>query len=163
MAAKKNARRYWLVKSEPDSYSWQQFARDRRTHWNGVRNYQARNLLRDEMKAGDGVLFYHSNAEPPAVVGLATVVREGYPDHTQFDAKDPYYDAGADPAEPRWYMVDIEYVAPLRESLSLARLKQEPALAGMVLLQKGNRLSVQPVSLEEWRTVCKLGGVKEDR
>jgi predicted RNA-binding protein with PUA-like domain len=162
MAAKKSTRRYWLVKSEPDSYSWQQLERDRRTHWNGVRNYQARNMLRDDLKLGDGVLFYHSNAEPPAIVGIAKVVREGYPDHTQFDAKDPYYDDGADPAEPRWFMVDIECVSPLREALSLARLKQESSLAGMVLLQKGSRLSVQPVTAEEWRIVCKLGGVKED-
>ena len=154
-------RRYWLFKSEPGSYSIDQLERDGRTFWNGVRNYQARNLLRDEILEGDGVLFYHSNARPMAVVGVARVVREGYPDHTQFDAGDHYYDPDSDPADPRWYMVDIEFVGRMREPVTRDAMKAEPALEEMMLLQRGSRLSVQPVTAEEWRTVLRMGGQEE--
>lgn len=155
-------RRYWLFKSEPETYGFDQFAHDGRTHWHGVRNYQARNLLRDEIQVGDGVLFYHSNAEPMAIVGLAKVVRAGYPDHTAFEPKSEYHDAASDPGNPTWFMVDIECVGRMREPVTRDRCKQETALANMVLLARGSRLSVQPVTAIEWRTILQLGGQKED-
>lgn len=154
-------RRYWLFKSEPGSYGFDQFERDGRTFWSGVRNYQARNLLRDEIRVGDGVLFYHSNAEPTAVVGIARVVRAGYPDPTQFDANSPYHDPDSDPAAPRWFVVDIACVGRMPAPVARERLKQEPALAAMVVLQRGSRLSVQPVRQAEWRRVLELGGQEE--
>lgn len=160
-SAASRPRRYWLLKSEPDSYGIEQFARDRRTFWNGVRNYQARNLLRDEMKLGDGVLFYHSNAEPMAVVGIAKVVREGYPDHTQFDPASDYHDPAASPDAPRWFMVDIECVQRLAEPLTREQLKDVPELFDMVLLQRGSRLSVQPVTALEWGAILRLGDAEE--
>jgi predicted RNA-binding protein with PUA-like domain len=155
------SRRYWLFKSEPSVYGWEHFAADRRTAWHGVRNHQARNLLRDEIRVGDGVLFYHSSAEPMAIVGLARVVRAGYPDPTAFDGKSEYHDPDSDPADPTWFQVDIECVAPLREPLLRERLKAEPALADMMLLRRGARLSVQPVTAAEWQAVLRLGGAKE--
>ena len=156
-----SSRRYWLFKSEPDQYAWSQLVADRRTCWNGVRNYQARNLLRDTLQLGDGVLFYHSNQEPMQVVGIAKVVRTGYPDHTQFDPADPYHDPDASPDDPRWYMVDIAAVAPLARPLARDELKLAPELRDMVLLQRGSRLSVQPVTSVEWQTILRLGGAKE--
>ena len=123
--------------------------------------FRSRNLLRDDIQVGDGVLFYHSNAEPTAIVGLARVVKNGYPEPTQFDAKSDYHDPDSDPSDPRWFVVDIECVAPLREPLSRERCKAEPALAGMVLLQRGSRLSVQPVTDAEWNTILRLTGQKE--
>ncbi|MCA8977635.1 MAG: EVE domain-containing protein [Planctomycetes bacterium] len=161
MAAAKRPRRYWLFKSEPESYAFDSLVRDRRTYWHGVRNYQARNLLRDEIRVDDGVLFYHSNARPMAVVGIAKVVRNGYPDHTAFDAASDYYDDKSDPQSPTWYMVDIASVGPMQSPLTREQLKQEPALSDMVLLQRGSRLSVQPVSVEEWRHILRLGGQRE--
>ena len=154
-------RRYWLFKSEPDSYGFARFEADGRTFWSGVRNYQARNLLRDEIRVDDGVLFYHSNAEPTAIVGVAKVVKDGYPDPTAFEPKSPYYDPKSDPQEPTWFVVDIECVGAMREPVTRERLKQEPTLEAMVLLQRGSRLSVQPVSAAEWRTILQLGGQKE--
>lgn len=159
---KSRTRRYWLFKSEPDVYGFPQFQRDRRTHWHGVRNYQARNLLRDEIKIDDGVLFYHSNSKPMAIVGIAKVVREGYPDPSAFDPHSEYHDPDSDPAAPRWFQVDIECVAPFAAPLTRERLQQEPSLADMMLLQRGSRLSVQPVTAAQWRTVLRLGGGKED-
>ncbi len=154
-------RRYWLFKSEPATYGFDQFAREGRTCWHGVRNYQARNLLRDEIRVGDGVLFYHSSTEPMAIIGIAKVVKAGYPDHTAFDEKSDYYDPDSDAKAPTWFMVDIECQGPLREPLTRERCKQERALKDMVLLQRGSRLSVQPVTADEWRTVLRLGGQKE--
>jgi predicted RNA-binding protein with PUA-like domain len=154
-------RRYWLFKSEPESYSFEQLARDRRTFWHGVRNYQARNLLRDDIAVDDGILFYHSNAKPMVIAGVAKVVKAGYPDHTQFDANSDYHDPDSDPADPRWYMVDIECVAPMREPLTREQLKSVRDLDEMVLLQRGSRLSVQPVTKSEWRTILGLGSVEE--
>ena len=156
-----SGRRYWLFKSEPDSYGFDHFVRDGRTFWNGVRNYQARNLLRDEIHTDDGVLFYHSNADPMAVVGIARVVRDGYPDHTAFDPKSPYHDPDSDPDQPRWFMVDIECVAPCQAPVTREQLKAVPELADMMLLRRGSRLSVQPVSEAEWRSILALGGVEE--
>ena len=154
-------RRYWLFKSEPDSYSFAQLEQDRRTYWHGVRNYQARNLLRDEIQVDDGVLFYHSNAKPMAVVGVAKVVKSGYPDHTAFDPDNDYYDPDSAEDDPRWYMVDIECVGAMREPLTREQLKAVPELDEMMLLQRGSRLSVQPVTRNEWRMILRLGGQKE--
>ena len=154
-------RRYWLFKSEPGSYSIDQLKKDKRTFWSGVRNYQARNLLRDDIQVGDGVLFYHSNAKPMAIVGVAKVVKAGYPDHTAFDANDEYHDPDSDPDDPRWFMVDIAHVATLAEPLTRDELKAAPGLEDMVLLQRGSRLSVQPVTKREWQAILGMCGVKE--
>jgi predicted RNA-binding protein with PUA-like domain len=143
-------------------YSFDDLVRDGRTHWEGVRNYQARNLLRDEIAVGDGVLFYHSNQEPMAIAGVAKVVREGYPDHTAFDPSSRYYDPQSDPDDPTWYMVDVAPVEAFAEPLTRERLKAEKALAGMMLLQRGARLSVQPVTAAEWRAVLKLAGARSN-
>jgi len=163
MATKKakRTRRYWLFKSEPDVYGIDALERDGSTFWDGVRNYQARNLLRDEIQLDDGVLYYHSNAKPMAVVGVARVCKPGYPDNTQFDAASKYYDEGSDPADPRWYMVDVAFVAKAAEPVTRDDLKAEPKLEDMVLLQKGSRLSIQPVTAAEWRHVLKMAGLKE--
>jgi predicted RNA-binding protein with PUA-like domain len=161
MPAAPRARRYWLVKSEPESFSFDDLLASprRTTGWDGVRNYQARNFMRDEMKKGDGVLFYHSSTDPAAVVGIAEVVREGYPDHTAFDPADPHYDPKSREDAPTWIMVDMRAREPLREPLTLARLRGIEGLEKMVLLQKGSRLSVQPVTPREWEIVCRAGGV----
>ena len=157
----KRARRYWLMKSEPQVFSFEDLsaAEGRRTCWDGVRNYRARNFMRDDMKLGDGVLFYHSNAKPPGVAGVCEVVREAYADHTQFDPGDAHHDPGSDPADPRWMMVDIRAVRALERFLALDDLRGESGLAGMALLQRGQRLSVQPVTAAEWRMVLRLGGL----
>lgn len=157
----KRPRRYWLFKSEPESYSLDQLKKDKCTFWSGVRNYQARNLLRDEILLGDGVLFYHSNAKPMAVVGIAKVVKEGYPDPTQFDSSDPYYDAGSDPADPRWFVVDIGFVARMIKPITRDMMKDTDELSDMMLLARGSRLSVQPVEKTEWQTILEMGGVEE--
>lgn len=152
-------RRYWLMKSEPSAFSIDDLAKSpkRTTCWDGVRNYQARNFMRS-MAVGDQVLFYHSSADPPAVVGIAEVVREAYPDDTQFDKSSKHYDPESDPSTPRWDMVDIMHRQTFKTSLSLDRLKREPKLKGMVLLRKGSRLSVQPVTASEWAVILKLAG-----
>jgi predicted RNA-binding protein with PUA-like domain len=124
-----------------------------------VRNYQARNFMRDEMRPGDGVLFYHSNADPPGVAGIAEVVGEAYDDPTQFDPDDPHYDPKSDPAAPRWQLVDVRAVEELPQFVSLSEMREERALAEMPLLQRGNRLSVMPVTAREWRRVLELGGL----
>ena len=154
MGAQKN---YWLMKSEPSAFSIDdlQQAVNKTTCWDGVRNYQARNFMRS-MALGDQVLFYHSNAEPPAVVGIAEIVKLAYPDPTQFDPKDSHYDPASKPSEPRWDMVDIKYVRKLKRPLTLNELRKEQKLKGMVLLQKGSRLSVQPVSPAEWLHILSL-------
>jgi predicted RNA-binding protein with PUA-like domain len=149
---------YWLIKSEPEEFSIDDLKkRPKQTeHWDGVRNYQARNFMRDEMKKGDRVFFYHSNCEPPGIVGIAEVVKEGYPDHTAFDPKDKHYDPKSDPDNPRWMMVDVKFVRKFSDVLSLGELKQHKQLQDMRLLQKGNRLSVMPVSKKEWDYIVKL-------
>jgi predicted RNA-binding protein with PUA-like domain len=150
---------HWLMKSEPDVYGFEDLLRDGRTHWDGVRNYQARNLMRDRMKQGDRVLFYHSNAVPPGVAGVAEVVREGYPDPSQFDPGDAHFDPQSKLAEPRWICVDVAPVAPLPRLVALEDLRGNPKLAGMGVLQRGNRLSVLPVSAAEFREVLRMGGL----
>jgi predicted RNA-binding protein with PUA-like domain len=157
-----NQRRYWLVKSEPNVFSIEDLARapKQTTSWDGVRNYQARNFLR-EMAVGDHVLFYHSNADPPAVVGVAEVVKPAYPDETQFDKLSHHYDAASRRDNPRWAMVDLKYRQTFGRSVPLDRLRQEPQLKGMVLLRKGSRLSVQPVTEREWSVILELGNLKK--
>jgi predicted RNA-binding protein with PUA-like domain len=153
------SRRHWLVKSEPDVFSFDDLLASpkRTTCWDGVRNYQARNFMRDDMKKGDLVFFYHSNAEPAAVVGVAEVAREAYPDHTALDPRDPHFDPKSKADAPTWMMVDLRGVERLANPLSLAELRGVAGLERMALLQKGSRLSVQPVSPEEWEIVCRLG------
>ncbi len=147
--------RHWLVKSEPGSYSLDDLQRDGSTYWDGVRNYQARNLMR-EMRIGDLVLFYHSNADPPGVAGIAEVVREAYPDPSAWNPDSRYFDPKSKPDEPRWWMVDLRYVTHLERFLPLAELKAEPALSGMLVTGK-SRLSVQPVDVPDYETVVRLG------
>lgn len=149
---------YWLLKTEPTSYSIHDLAHDadQTTCWNGVRNYQARNSLRDAMKIGDRVLVYHSNADPTAIVGTAVVVREGYPDPTAWDPKDDHYDPKSTPDNPIWYMVDIRLESIFPHPLPLDSLRQVQALSQMELLRKGSRLSVQPVRKAEFDAILKL-------
>lgn len=151
---------FWLVKTEPETFSIHDLAQapKQTTCWDGVRNYQARNFMRDAMKCGDRVLVYHSSADPPAVVGTATVVREAYPDHTAWDKQSDDYDPASTPANPRWYMVDLQLETIFQEPLPLARLREVPALKDMELLRKGSRLSVQPVTRSEFETILKLAG-----
>ena len=153
------AHAYWLMKSEPSAFSIQdlQKVRDQTTCWDGVRNFQARNFMR-AMNKGDQVLFYHSNADPPAVMGIAEVVKEAYPDDTAFDRKDTHYDPKSTPAQPLWDMVDIRLVRIFPRPVGLDQLRREPGLKRMELLRKGSRLSVQPVRPEEWKIVLKLAG-----
>ncbi len=151
------AKRYWLLKCEPAAYTIEDLERDGVTSWEGVRNFQARNFLRDDLKVGDGVLFYASNADPSGVTGLAEVARAGYPDPTAFDPKSRYYDEKSDPDAPTWYQVDIRFVDTFPEILPLETLKSTPGLEKMMVTQKGSRLSVQPVTKEEWEIVRKLG------
>ena len=148
---------YSLMKSEPSAFSIQdlQKVRGQTTCWDGVRNFQARNFMR-AMKKGDQVLFYHSNAEPPAAVGVAEVVKEAYPDHSAFDPKDRHYDPKSTPDKPLWDMVDIRLVRIFPSPVPLDRLRNEPGLKKMELLRKGSRLSVQPVRPDEWKIVLKL-------
>ena len=150
MARKK---KYWLMKSEPGAYSISDLKRDGKTCWDGVRNYQARNIMRDDMKVGDGVLFYHSREKPMGVYGIAEIVGEAYPDDAAFDPKDKHYDPKSDPANPTWMMVDVGYVATLAEPITLDTLKQTPGLEKMMVIQRGSRLSVQPVTKKEWDIV----------
>ncbi len=151
------AKRYWLMKSEPDVYGIDDLRTEGSCFWEGVRNYQARNMMRDEMRPGDGVLFYHSNAKPPGVAGVAKVVREGYPDHTAFDPKEKYFDPKSDPDNPRWFMVDIEFVEAFPAVLPLAVLQETAGLEEMMVTRRGMRLSIQPVTAAEWEIVCALG------
>ncbi len=150
---------YWLMKSEPTSFSFENLVKSKNStnHWDGVRNYQARNYMR-EMRIGDRVLFYHSNCDLPGVVGFAKVVREAYPDPTQFDRGNIHYDPKATSERPIWEMVDLRAIKPLRKPLSLDLLRQTKVLEKMVLLRRGSRLSVQPVSSKEWKIIVKLGG-----
>jgi predicted RNA-binding protein with PUA-like domain len=151
------SRRYWLMKSEPSAFSIDDLTKSPRqtTCWDGVRNYQARNFMRG-MAVGDLVLFYHSNADPPAVVGIAEVVKTAYADPTQFDKKNRHYDPESDPSSPRWEMVDIKFVRKFPQPVTLDQLRNESKLKRMALLQKGSRLSVQPVSPAEWEHILGL-------
>jgi predicted RNA-binding protein with PUA-like domain len=152
------AKQYWLMKSEPEVYSIDDLERDRKCTWEGVRNYQARNHLR-AMKVGDLAFFHHSSATPPGIAGIARVSREAYPDPSQFDAKSDYYDAKSKADDPRWSMVELEFVRKLDRLLPMDELRAIPELRDMALLQRGQRLSVQPVTAAEWRVICKHTGV----
>ncbi|MGE3175503.1 MAG: EVE domain-containing protein [Planctomycetota bacterium] len=160
--ARASVRRYWLFKSEPDVYGWAHLERDGRTFWDGVRNYQARNLLRDEIRPGDGVLFYHSNADPTAVVGVARVVEAGAPDPSAFDPDSAYHDPDSSPDDPRWFGVEIAPVQGFARPVTRDDLKACAALGQMMVLRRGARLSVQPVTAAEWRAVLKLAGASVD-
>ncbi len=150
------ARGHWLVKTEPGTYSIEDLERDGSTPWDGVRNYQARNFMRDRMRPGDPVLVYHSNAKPMGVVGLARVAGEAHPDETQFDPASHYYDAAAGRDDPRWWCVDLEHVETFERPVTRDAMKEEPALAGMKLLKRGVRLSVMPVDPDEFDTVVRM-------
>jgi predicted RNA-binding protein with PUA-like domain len=154
------AKRYWLLKCEPEAYNIDDLARDGEATWEGVRNFQARNTMRDDMKVGDGVLFYASNAEPSGVTGVAEVSREGYPDSFAFQKGHKYFDPKSDPENPTWYMVDIRFVEKFPAIVPLAELKAAKGLEKMVVTQKGSRLSVQPVTKKEHEIVLKLGRQK---
>jgi predicted RNA-binding protein with PUA-like domain len=148
--------KYWLMKSEPDTFSIDDLKRKKREAWDGVRNYQARNFMRDDMRVGDGVFFYHSNCAEPGIAGLAEVASDAYPDPSQFDPKSKYFDAGSSRDNPRWMLVDVKYVKKLKRVITLDELKNHSKLAGMTLLRKGNRLSVMPVDAAEWKYILGL-------
>ncbi len=154
--------KYWLFKSEPDAFSIDALAAaPRRTsHWDGVRNFQARNMMRDEMKRGDLGFFYHSSCAEPGIAGIVKVVREGYPDHTAFDAGSRYFDADSDPSSPRWFMVDVQLVRRFAQPVTLERLRRhaEGRLKDMLILRRGNRLSITPVTEQEWKFINTLAG-----
>lgn len=152
-------RRYWLLKTEPAVFSIADLARspDQRTFWDGVRNYQARNFLRDQIQVGDGVLLYHSNDQPTAVVGTARVTASGTPDPSQFDHQSKYFDEHAKEHEPRWYGVEIELETTFSSPVTLAAIKDDSALEGLELRRRGSRLSVQPVSAEHYRHIVRCG------
>ena len=148
--------RYWLMKTEPDVFSIDDLARVKTEPWTGVRNYQARNFMRDGMGTGDGVLFYHSSCEVPGVAGVAEVASAAYPDPTQFDRKSAYYDEKSTREEPRWMLVDVAFKRKLKRTITLAELKEQARLDGFALLQRGNRLSVLPVSKAQWDCILAL-------
>ena len=147
---------YWLMKSEPDAFSIDDLERDGRDMWDGIRNYQARNMMRDEMRVGDKVFFYHSNCKEPRIVGVMKVASKPYPDPTQFDPESKYYDPKSSEEEPRWMLVDVEFVRKLSRTITLAELKAHPGLDGMILLRRGNRLSIMPVDKAHWALILDL-------
>lgn len=149
---------HWLFKTEPGCFSIDHLAAlpDQTSPWDGVRNYQARNMMRDDMKPGDTGLFYHSSIKEPAVVGVVTIVRAGYPDHTAWDPENQHYDPASTPEKPRWYMVDVKLVKRLQTPLTRTMLATVPELAGMELLRRGSRLSVQPVTDAEFAIISRL-------
>ena len=151
-------RKYWLMKSEPDVFSIDDLKANQTEPWDGVRNYQARNFMRDEMKVGDEVLFYHSNCRPPGIAGLATVSRESFPDFTSWDKKSKYYDPKSSSQNPRWVMVEVKFKKKFERLISLDELKTYPELARFRLLQKGNRLSILPVTKEQFDYIVKCEG-----
>lgn len=150
-------KKYWLMKTEPDVFSIDDLKKNKVEPWDGVRNYQARNFMRDEMKVGDEVLIYHSNATPPGVAGTATVHSSPYPDPTAFDKKSKYFDPKSDPDNPRWMLIDVKYKGTFKELVPLSELKEKKGLEEMKILQKGNRLSITPVSKKEYDLISKMG------
>jgi predicted RNA-binding protein with PUA-like domain len=150
---------YWLFKSEPECFSIDHLqSRPKQvSHWDGVRNYQARNMLRDEIKAGDLAFFYHSSCEIPGIVGIMKVVRDGYPDFTAWDPEGEHYDPQSTKANPRWYMVDVQFIEKFPHIISLSAIKSQPALHDMIILRKGNRLSITPVTKKEWEVIVRMG------
>lgn len=154
---------YWLMKSEPEEYSIDDLMEqpEQTDHWDGIRNYQARNMMRDQMQIGDLVLFYHSNCKPPGVVGIAEVASEAYPDHTAWDPDSGHFDPKSSPDNPRWCMVDIRFKEKFPGKLTLPELRQIPELSNMKILQKGNRLSITPVTETEWNTILRHARAKD--
>jgi predicted RNA-binding protein with PUA-like domain len=152
---KSESKNYWLLKSEPEVFSIKDLAKaaNKTTHWDGVRNYQARNTMRDDMKMGDLAFFYHSNADPPGIAGIVKIVKEGYPDHTAFDEDDPHFDPKSNRKTPTWFMVDVQLVETFKKVIGLDELRTLKGLDGMVLLQKGSRLSVQPVTEKQFEII----------
>lgn len=150
--------KFWLMKSEPSTFSIDHLATrpDQTEPWEGVRNYQARNFMRDEMQVGDEAFFYHSNCDTPGIVGIVTIVKSAYPDHFALKKNSPYYDPKSTTENPRWYMVDVKLKQKFDTVISLRALKENTALAEMPLVQKGNRLSILPVTTNEWRTILKM-------
>ncbi|CAG1022913.1 EVE domain-containing protein [Methylomonas sp. LL1] len=149
---------YWLMKSEPDAFGIDDLEQrpGQTEHWDGVRNYQARNMMRDEMKVGDQVFFYHSNCEQPGIVGIAQVSKESYADFTAFDPDDKHFDPKSNPDKPTWFMVDVQFVRKLKRTISLRELKQKSELADLALVRRGNRLSIMPVSQQQWQFILGL-------
>jgi len=156
--------RYWLFKSEPECFSYADLCKapGQTTGWDGVRNYQARNFLRDDVKYGDGVIYYHSNAEPPGMAGIAVVVEEAHPDPTQFDPKEDHFDPKSKPEEPTWVQVGVKAVAEVSPEVPLPKLRECKDLDGLELLRRGSRLSVHPVSAEHWQVLIRMAGFTED-
>ena len=154
------SKKYWLFKTEPEDFSIDDLKKseEKTTYWDGVRNYQARNFIRDEMKPGDEVLFYHSNTEPNIIVGVCKIVKDGYPDFTQFDPKNKPFFPAANKHDPPWFMVDIKFVKEFKKPVSLADIKENSKLKNMRLVQKGSRLSVMPVTKEEFDEILKMAG-----
>lgn len=146
----------WLMKSEPSEFGIDDLAARRTEPWDGVRNYQARNMMRDRMRPGDEAFFYHSSCEVPGVVGIMEIATAGYPDPTAFDPADHHFDPASDPANPRWFLVDVRFRRKLRRTIALAELRGRPELAELALVRRGNRLSVMPVSEDEWRFILSL-------
>lgn len=153
--------RYWLLKSEPDTFSFDDLkARPNRTEpWNGVRNYQVRNMMRDDMNVGDLGLFYHSSCPQPGIAGVVKIVKEAYPDPTQFDPASEYFDKGSKLEAPRWLMVDVKWEADFSKFVTLDELRADEKLGDMLILRRGNRLSITPVEKKHWDRICKLGGL----
>jgi predicted RNA-binding protein with PUA-like domain len=147
---------YWLMKSEPDVYSIDDLERDGREMWDSIRNYQARNMMRDDMRIGDKVFFYHSNCKEPGIVGISRVVSKPYADPTQFDPKSKYFDPKSDSENPRWILVDVEFVRKLKRSVTLTEIKAHPELGDMLLTRRGNRLSIMPVTKKHWDIILRL-------
>ena len=147
---------HWLMKSEPDAFSIDDLKRKKREPWDGVRNYQARNFMRDGMRVGDQVFFYHSNCAEPGIVGIARIATDAYPDPTQVDPKNAHFDAASSRDNPRWVLVDVAFVRKLKRTITLKELQALPSLAEMALVRKGNRLSVMPVTAAEWKTILDL-------
>ena len=143
------------MKSEPNEYGIADLAKDKTACWDGVRNYQVRNMMRDQMKIGDPAFFYHSNCTEPGIVGTMTICKAAYPDFTAFDPQDKHYDSKSDPNNPRWWMIDVKYQHAFKHTITLSELRQVPALKDMLILRRGNRLSITPVTLSEW--ACILG------
>ena len=152
------AKKYWLFKSEPDCFSIDDLKKlpGQRSSWDGVRNYQARNMLRDDIKTGDEVFFYYSNTKIPGIAGICTVVKDGYPDHTAQDPENIHFDPKATKEKPIWYMVDVKFKEKFKDIISLTQLKEIPGLEEMVVVQRGSRLSIQPVKTGEWKIITKL-------
>jgi predicted RNA-binding protein with PUA-like domain len=150
--------KYWLMKSEPDVFGIDDLknASGKTEPWDGVRNYQARNMMRDDMKPGDLAFFYHSNCKEPGIAGIMEIVREGYPDISAFDADAKYFDPKSDPGKPRWYRVDVRYVRKLKRIITLSELKEHSEVAGLPLVRRGNRLSILPVSRQQWEYILTL-------